>query len=84
MIKEKNGYTYIHIVFITFVLIFKFIYIYLLHVLFVLKIKCIFEKKNPTQKMLNEVVFFIYSIDDLFDTYVKTFINQNYFLVCAK
>jgi len=36
----------------TFILIFKFkfILIYLLHVLFVLKIKGIFEKKNPTQK----------------------------------
>jgi len=37
-------------VFVTFVLILKFIFIYLLHMLFVLKIKGIFEKKNPTQK----------------------------------
>jgi len=36
-------------VFVTFVLIFKFILIYLLHVLLVLKINGIFEKKNPTQ-----------------------------------
>jgi len=39
-----------HIVFVTFVLIFKFILIYLLHVLFVLKIESIFVKKNPAQK----------------------------------
>jgi len=45
MIKEKNKKNNIHIVFVTFILIFKFILIYLLHVLFVLKIKCIFEKK---------------------------------------
>jgi len=50
MINEKNRYTYIHIVFVTFVLIFKFILIYLLHMLFVLKIKGILTKKNPTQK----------------------------------
>jgi len=51
MIKEKkNRYTYIHIVFVIFVLIFKFILIYLLHVLLVFKIKGIFKKKNPTQK----------------------------------
>jgi len=31
-------------------LLFKFILIYLLNVLLVLKIKGIFEKKNPTQK----------------------------------
>jgi len=37
-------------VFVTFVLIFKFILIYLLHLLFVLKINGIFEKKNSTQK----------------------------------
>jgi len=50
MIKEKNIYTYIHIVFVTFVLIFKFIFIYLLHVLLVFKIKGIFRKKSTTQK----------------------------------
>jgi len=50
-------------VFVTFVLIFKFIFIYLLHVLFVLKINDIFEKKsNP--KVLKTVVFFIDSIDN--------------------
>jgi len=48
--KGKKRYTCIHIVFVTFVLIFKFILIYLLHVLFVLKIKGIFGKKNLTQK----------------------------------
>jgi len=37
-------------VFVTFVLIFKFIVIYLLHVLLVSKIKGIFEKKSSTQK----------------------------------
>jgi len=31
---------------VTFVLIFKLLFIYLLHVLFVLKIKSIFEEKN--------------------------------------
>jgi len=36
--------------FVTFVLIFKFILIYLLHVLLVLKIKGIFEKKKLVQK----------------------------------
>jgi len=50
MIKGKKRYTYIHIVFVTFVIIFKFILIYLLHALFVLKIKGIFEKKISTQK----------------------------------
>jgi len=52
MIKKKKIYIYIYfyIVFVTFVLIFKFILIYLLHVLFVLKIEGIFGKKNSTQK----------------------------------
>jgi len=40
-------------VFVTFVLIFKFILIYLLYVLFVLKIEAIFRKKNPTKKCWN-------------------------------
>jgi len=45
MIKEEEKkYTYIHIVFVTFVLIFKFILIYLLPVLFVLKIRVFLEK----------------------------------------
>jgi len=35
-------------VFVTFALIFKFIFIYLLHVLFVFKIKGIFGKKSLT------------------------------------
>jgi len=46
----KNIYTYIHIVFVKFVIIFIFIFIYLLHVLVVFKIKGIFEKKSSTQK----------------------------------
>jgi len=57
--KQKNLYSFFegkkkfHILFVTFVLIFKFIIIiYLLHVLFVLKIEYIFEKKNQTQKCL--------------------------------
>jgi len=37
-------------VFVTFALIFKFIFIHLLHVLLVFKIKGIFGKKIPTQK----------------------------------
>jgi len=48
-------------VFVTFVLIFKFILIHLLHVLFVLKIKDIFEKKNPTQKF-QKGSFFLYIV----------------------
>jgi len=42
MIKKKNSYTYIHIVFVAFILIFKFI---MLHVLFILKVKGIFKRK---------------------------------------
>ena len=55
--------------FITFVLIFKFIItfflggkfiiLYLLHVLFVLKIKSIFEKKKSTKNAESIFVFFI-------------------------
>jgi len=37
-------------VFVTFVIIFKFILIYLLHVLLVFKMKGIFGKKSQTQK----------------------------------
>jgi len=48
--KGKKQKIYIHIVYVTFVLIFKFTLIYLLHVLFVLKIEGIFEKKNSAQK----------------------------------
>jgi len=58
MIKEKK-YTYMHIVFVIFVLIFKFIFIYLLHVLLVFKIKGIFEKKSST-KMCAEKDSFLY------------------------
>jgi len=57
MKEKKNKKIYIQIVFVIFFLIFKFILIYSLHVLFVLKIKgifekikSIFEKKNSTQK----------------------------------
>ena len=41
---------YSYIMFVTFVIIFKFILMYLLHVLLVFKIKGIFEKKISTQK----------------------------------
>ena len=46
-----------HIVFVIFVLIFKFIFIYLLHVLLVFKIKGIFEKKSSIQKCVGEGSF---------------------------
>jgi len=46
--------------FVTFVLIFKFILIYLLHVLFVLKLRY-FWKEKFNLKVLKEVVFFIYT-----------------------
>jgi len=46
---------YIYIMFVTLVLIFKFILIYLLRVLFVLKIESIFEKKSVERDS-----FFIY------------------------
>jgi len=48
--KGKKSDIYIHIVFVAFILIFKFILIYLLHVLFALKIEGIFGKKNSAQK----------------------------------
>jgi len=50
---KKQTYIYIHVMFVTFVLIFKFIFIYLLHVLFVLKIEGIFGKKSPTRQNLS-------------------------------
>jgi len=58
MIKEEKKniyiyiyiYIYIHIVLDTFFLIFKFILIYLLHVLFVLKIEGIFGKRKSQPK----------------------------------
>jgi len=58
--KKKNRYTCIHIVFVTFVIIFKFklILIYLLHMLFVFKIKGIFENKISTQKCVERDSFF--------------------------
>ena len=43
--------------FVTFVLIFKFILIYLLHVLLVFKVKGIFRKKIPTQKYVERGSF---------------------------
>jgi len=49
--------------FVTFILIFKFILIYLLHVLFVLKIKSIFGKKNPTKSVERGSFLYIHSID---------------------
>jgi len=59
MIKKKNRYTCIHIVFVTFVIIFKCILIYLLHVLLVFKINGIFEKKISTLKCA-EIGSFLY------------------------
>jgi len=47
---KKHIYMYSYIMFVTFVIIFKFILMYLLHVLLVFKIKGIFEKKISTQK----------------------------------
>jgi len=49
--------------FVTFVLIFKFILIYLLHVLLVFKIKGIFEEKEFQPKSVLKRVVTIYSID---------------------
>jgi len=45
-------------VFVTFVIIFKFILIYLLHVLLAFKIKGIFGKKIQTQKYVERDSFF--------------------------
>jgi len=61
MIQEKKQKIYIHIVFVTFVLIFKFILIYLLHVLFVLKIEVFLERKIQP-KSAEKVVFFLYIV----------------------
>jgi len=59
-------HTCIHILFVTFVIIFKFILIYLLHVLLVYKMKGSFRKKSPTQKCSEMGSFlYIYSIDKL-------------------
>jgi len=60
MIKEKNIDINIYIVFVKFVLIFKFIFIYLLHVLFELKIKGIFRKQKVSPKVLKEVIIFLF------------------------
>jgi len=49
-------------VFVTFVLIFKFILIYLLHVLLVFKIKGILERKVQPKTVLKGVVSFIYIV----------------------
>jgi len=65
MIKKKK--TDMHIFkscLLYFFKIFKFILIYLLHVLFVFKIEGIFGKEKVSPKVLKEVVFFIYSIDE--------------------
>jgi len=50
MIKDKK-HIYMYSYYVCYIfLIFKFILIYLLHVLFELKNEDIFEKKKPTQK----------------------------------
>jgi len=59
MIKEKLN---IYVCY-TFILIFKFILMYLLHVLFVLKIEGHFWKEKVNSKEMKDVIFFIYSID---------------------
>ena len=79
--KGKKTYTYIHIVFITFILIFKFILIYLLHVLLVFKIKGIFKKKIPTQK---EIISFIYSIDINIKQNYKLSAESNCYSYCKR
>jgi len=50
MVNEKKQIYIYSYLFVTFILIFKFILIHLLHVLLVFKIKGIFKKKNLTQK----------------------------------
>ena len=51
MIKEKKNQTYIYLYRVCYIFsIFKFILIYLLHLLFVLKIKGIFEKRKTSPK----------------------------------
>jgi len=59
-------YSYIKFViikFVTFVIIFKFIFISLLLVLLLFKIKCIFGKKISTKSVLKGVVSIIYNIE---------------------
>jgi len=68
-------------VFVTFVIIFKFkfILIYLLHVLLVFKIKGIFGKKISTQKCVERGSFlYIYSIDIFFLCLKKIKLQVNY------
>jgi len=57
--KKKTEHMYIHILFDNFFLIFKFIFIYLLHMLFVLKIEGIFKRKKSQSKR-TERCYFIY------------------------
>ena len=62
--RKKTRHIFIHIMFVTFFLIFKFILIYLLHVLFVLKIEGIVGKRKISPKEMKKgVIFFIYSIN---------------------
>jgi len=58
MINEKTDVCVCYII----ILIFKFIFIYLLHVLFVLKINGIFGRKKFNLKMMKRVIFFIYIV----------------------
>jgi len=94
MIKGENQthththiYIYIHIVFVTFFLIFKFILIYLLHVLFVLKNEGIFGKRKSQLKKVEMVIFFIYSKITSVETSVFFFIalmriNYEQYFLC--
>jgi len=61
--EEKNRHTCSHIVFVTFVIIFKFILVSLLHVLLVFKIRVFLKRKFQPKSVLKEVVSIIYSID---------------------
>jgi len=63
---KKIGHIYIHIVFVyIFILIFEFILIYLLYVLFVLKLEINFGKrKNP--KKVKRGYFLYNSIEDYY------------------
>jgi len=49
--------------FVIFILIYKFILIYLLHILLAFKIKSIFKKKNLTQNISKGIVSYIYTPD---------------------
>jgi hypothetical protein len=77
MIKEKTGHMCIHIVFVTFILIFKFIFIYLLHI-FVLKIEDIFGKRKR-QLSSPERGYFLYlggGVIDIMSCLILT-VSQN-------